>query len=371
MASPSSHDRQPPPPPGRPAPATSLPLLQPEHLYKATALLFLFLVFYRYFAEISRILLIVYAAAILAVALNVVVGLVPTHRRLMSATVGLLILSLVAVGLWIGIPALGDELRGLVQEGPRFEEAIQRWEEWLQQRIGIQVELFGEQTLDFLRGLLANAAVLGTARSLLEAIFIPLLILFGALYAVGKPNSRLLTPFLQALPREKRDDFRRLLTLLGSRLKGWVKGTLLGMLVVGTLTTAGLYLIGVEYALLLGVTAGLLEIVPILGPWIAGAVAVGIAFIDDPTKALWVALLMLAIQQLESNLITPFVMSSAAKVHPFVTLFALFLFGSIFGFLGVILALPIVILLWTVLEVLWVERAIDTDEDRIEPLVKE
>jgi predicted PurR-regulated permease PerM len=64
-------------------------------------------------------------------------------------------------------------------------------------------------------------------------------------------------------------------------------------------------------------------------------------------------------------------MSQQAEVHPLVTLFSLILFGSLFGFLGVLLALPLVMLFWTVIEVLWVERAIDTDDDRIRPVVKE
>ena len=73
----------------------------------------------------------------------------------------------------------------------------------------------------------------------------------------------------------------------------------------------------------------------------------------------------------EANLITPFTMSKVAKVHPFITLFALFLFGSLFGFIGMLLALPLVMLLWTLFQVFWVEGAIDTDHDRIAPVVEE
>ena len=78
-----------------------------------------------------------------------------------------------------------------------------------------------------------------------------------------------------------------------------------------------------------------------------------------------------AIQQLESNLITPIVMAKVADVHPFVTLFAILLFGSLFGFLGVLLALPLVLLFWTFVQVLWVERAIHAGDDRIPPIVDE
>jgi predicted PurR-regulated permease PerM len=176
---------------------------------------------------------------------------------------------------------------------------------------------------------------------------------------------------LRSVPRDRRLAFRRLFELLGARLRGWVKGTLMAMVAVGALMTLALTVIGVPYALILGIFAGVVEFVPLAGPWIGGAVAVVFAFLDDPNKALWTIIAVLVIQQLESNVITPLVMAKAAKIHPFVTLFALILFGSLFGFLGILLSIPLVLLLWTLVEVLWVERAIDTDEDPIAPVVKE
>jgi predicted PurR-regulated permease PerM len=345
--------------------------LRPEHLYKAVALFFGFLLIYSFFGPISRVLLIVYAAAILAVALNVIVGLVPSRRKLVSMALGVVLFAALAGALWFAIPALAGQFRGLVAEIPRFQEQLERLGDWVSEATGLNVEVFGEQSRQIVTGMFTDGEMLGTAVGLIEGLFLPIVILMGALYAVAKPNERLLSPLLNAVPRERRDSFRRLFTLLGERLKGWVKGTLIGMLVVGTLTTVGLLVIGIEYALLLGVLAGLFEIVPVIGPWVSGAVAVAAAFLVDPTRAIWVALLMLVIQQLESNIITPLVMSSVAEVHPFITLFALFFFGSIFGFLGIILALPLVLLVWTVVQVLWVERAIGAGGDEIEPLVRE
>jgi predicted PurR-regulated permease PerM len=346
-------------------------VLAPEHLYKAVGLLFLFLVFHSYFAQITRVLLIGYAAVILAVALNVLVRLVPTHRRLVSAGLGLLIFGLIGLTLWIAVPALTNQLRGLAGEAPRFQEQLDLLSGWIRDRTGLNVELLGPSTQALFGDMFAGPDVLGTAWGVVEGLFLPLVVLVGALYAVAKPNEKLLSPLLHVVPRERREDFRHLFSLLGERLKGWVKGTLVSMFVVGLLTGVGLWMLGVRYSLLLGVVSALLEIIPLVGPWVAGGAAVAVAFVHDPTSALWVALLMVVIQQLESNLITPLVMSQAAEVHPFVTLFALFFFGSIFGFLGIILALPLVLLVWTTVEVLWVDRAIQAEGDRIEPLVRE
>lgn len=344
--------------------------IRPEHLYKATGLLFLLLIFHSNFATISRVLLLVYAAAILGVAFNVLVGLVPSHRRLTSAVLGLAIFAAIGLAFWGALPALARQFRGLISDLPRFEAELNRLSQYLQDTTGLDVELFGEASRQAIASFV-DAQLLGTAVGLVGGIFLPLVILIGGLYAVAKPNERLLSPLLHVVPRDRRESFRELISLLGLRLKGWVKGTLMAMILVGTLVSLGLWVLGVPYALLLGVISGLLEIIPLLGPWIAGAIAVGVAVIDEPVKGLWVALLMLVVQQLEGNVITPLVMAKAAEVHPFVTLFALFLFGSLFGLLGLLLAVPLAILVWTIVEVLWVDRAIGSEGEVIEPLVHE
>jgi predicted PurR-regulated permease PerM len=96
-----------------------------------------------------------------------------------------------------------------------------------------------------------------------------------------------------------------------------------------------------------------------------------VAFLDDPMKGLWAVVAILAIQQVESQLITPLVMAKTAEVHPFVTVFAIVLFGGLFGFLGILLALPLVLLVWTVVQTLWVERALGAGGDRVAPVVEE
>lgn len=346
--------------------------LCPEHLYKAVGLAFLAALFYRFFDEITRVLLTIYAAAILAVAFNIVVGLFPRQRRWTSAALGLLVLGAIGVTLWLGVPALADQLRGVADRVPDLEGRLQEWSAWLQQQTGLNVRITGERLQDYFQnffGEMQGGEVLGRAWSLLDFLILPLLILVGGLYAVSGPNDRLLTPLLRVVPRNRRPAFRRVLELLGIRLRGWVAGTLISMLIVGVLTTITLHLLGAPYALLLGTLNGVLEFVPIVGPFVGGGTAVLVTFLDSPSLAAGVLIAVLAIQQLESNVITPIVMSKAAEVHPFITVFAIFLFGGLFGFLGILLALPLVLLLWTVVEVLWVERAIDTDEDTIEPVV--
>ena len=145
----------------------------------------------------------------------------------------------------------------------------------------------------------------------------------------------------------------------------------LAMLAVGTLATVLFLLLGVPYALLLGVFNALTEFVPILGPWVGGLAAVIVAAVTDPTKGALTAIAVIIIQVTENAIITPLTMENRAKVHPFVTLLSLLLFGALFGFLGVLLAIPLVLLIWTVVEVFWVEARLHNDQADLEPVVEE
>jgi predicted PurR-regulated permease PerM len=348
--------------------------IRPEHLYKTALLLLALALVFRFFREISQTLLLVYAAAIVAIVLNPLARRLPVQRRLTAGLVGISVLSLVGFLLWLAIPALISQLRDLVDRAPEFQAQLELWAEWLRQTTGLNIALLGDETARMASNIfrsLGTDEILGRARGALEVLLVPFVVLIGGLYALADPNRRLLLPLLRVVPADRRDSFYRIFKLLGERLFDWIRGTLIAMLVVGLLSSAALYVIGVPYWLLLGTIIGLLEFIVIFGPWIGGVPAVLIAFLDEPMKGVWAAIAILAIQQLESYLITPWAMSQAARIHPLVTLFALIFFGSVFGLLGILLALPLVILVWTVTEVLWVERALGASDDRLEPVVEE
>lgn len=355
--------------------------LRPEHLYRAVALAFLLALVYRYWDELTRVFLLGYAAAILAVVLNALQRRLPLKRKWVAALVGLTVVGIVVAALAVGMPLLFKQAKGILQTGPQLEQQITKWEQQIQQRTGMHVEIprpskmfqgggqsGGGQNSESGGG---GSGMLGRAASLLEVLFIPLILFFGGLFALASPNDRLLTPMMRVLPDGLRLAWYRIFQLLGDRLLGWARGTATAMLGVTLLSIAAFWAIGVPNALALGLFNGLMEFIPLFGPWLGGLTAVAVAFLDDPQKAMWVAISALAIQQIEANLITPWAMAHNAEVHPFVTLFALVLFGGLFGFLGILLALPLVMLVWTIVQVLWVERAIDTDRERIAPVVSE
>lgn len=134
---------------------------------------------------------------------------------------------------------------------------------------------------------------------------------------------------------------RELLDDLSTKIGGYVRGVLVNMIVIGVLSFAGVALLGVPYALLLGVIAALTESIPIVGPLLGGSAAVLVASLAlGPQKALEVAVLYLVIQQIEGNTLVPYVMNRAVALHPLAIVVALVIGSALLGVPGAILAVP-------------------------------
>jgi predicted PurR-regulated permease PerM len=342
---------------------------QGERLYRAAGLLFLFAILYRFFDPLSRMLLIAFVGAILGVAFNAIVVRMPMRRGFAVALLALATLGALVGMAWLGVRMLVGQVRALIEDFPAIVDGA---ETWIQDSLGLDVELMGPRVRAAVEGLFGGVdggTLMAGAFGVVELLALMVLILAGAFFIVAKPNHQLLTPLMRAVPRERRPAFRRMFERLGERLAGWLWGSLIAMVAVGAMSIAAYYLIGVPYPLLMGVLMGVLNIIPLVGPWIAGAVVALVTLFQDPGLVLWVALAVLVIQEVESNLIRPYVMSGSAELHPFVTLLALLLFSSMFGILGAILSLPLVLAIGTVVEVLWVEETLHAGDDEIEPVV--
>lgn len=124
-------------------------------------------------------------------------------------------------------------------------------------------------------------------------------------------------------------------------LSGFIRGQLLVALVLSVITTAGLWLLDIKYALILGVIAGLLDVIPYFGPILGAVPAVVIAFIDSPINAVWVILLYIFIQQLEGAVLSPKIVGSRVGLHPIAIIIAVLLGGKLFGLFGLLIAVPV------------------------------
>lgn len=133
------------------------------------------------------------------------------------------------------------------------------------------------------------------------------------------------------------------------RMRAWFWGELTLMIIIGVATFIGLNLLNVRYAIPLALLAGLLEIVPVLGPVLSAVPAVIVASSDGFFLALALVALYFIIQQIENQIVVPLVMKRAVGLNPIVTLAALIIGGKLAGFLGVLLAIPVTLFLETIL----------------------
>jgi predicted PurR-regulated permease PerM len=141
---------------------------------------------------------------------------------------------------------------------------------------------------------------------------------------------------------------------LNRAIGGFLRGQLFVALIVGVLCSVGLLIIGLRFWLLIGMIAGLFNIVPLIGPWIGGVPGVIVALTTgDLGQAIGVVVVMVAAQQIDNHFITPYVMQRAVKLHPAAVILALLAGGSIAGFAGLLVAVPTAAVLKIVVGHLW------------------
>lgn len=144
-------------------------------------------------------------------------------------------------------------------------------------------------------------------------------------------------------------------------LRGWMVGQAVSSLVVAAFTWAGLALLGVPASGGLGLIAGLLDVIPMIGPIIAGVPAVLLAFTVSPITAVWTIVLFLIIQQIQGNFLQPMIQKQAVDVPPAILLFAVVAAGLLFGFLGVLLAAPLTVVVFVLVQRIYVRTLLGKD----------
>lgn len=128
-------------------------------------------------------------------------------------------------------------------------------------------------------------------------------------------------------------------------LSGFIRGQLLVALFVGVASGISLIILQVEFAILIGIIAGITNVIPYLGPIMGGVPAAVIAFLDSPMKALWVVLAFVVIQQTESSVVSPRIVGQRVGLHPTMIILALLVGGSLWGFVGLLIAVPLAAIL--------------------------
>ena len=233
----------------------------------------------------------------------------------------------------------------------------------LEPSFDLRVGRLVEQGRSFLAGG-AFSTVASVGASVVNVLSLLAVILISTIYMVARPRP-LVEGFVAFFPAGRRPAVRKVLREMYEAVQKWFLGQLTDMALVGVLSTLALYLIGIPFALLLGILTGLLCFIPLLGPVFSVFPPLLLALASgDPVMALWVVAAYDVIQSIEGNVIEPMVMSRAISLHPVVIVFALLVAGTLFGFVGLLLAVPSVAALHVLVRELWIEKM---DEEGVDP----
>lgn len=160
---------------------------------------------------------------------------------------------------------------------------------------------------------------------------------------------------LTACPSRHVETVLNLFCSISESLGNYLRALFLDAAIIGVLAAMGLYLLGVEYALVLGAAAGISGLIPYIGPLLVGAISAGLAMVQFQAwgPGLHVLLLFVGLRFVDDWALQPFIMSKAADLHPVILLLALMIGGHFFGLLGLILAAPTACVLHVILETIW------------------
>ncbi len=162
--------------------------------------------------------------------------------------------------------------------------------------------------------------------------------------------------YLKLFPPKYREQAKNITESISHKVGGYVRGQLLLMFAVGLLTAIGLKIINMEFALLLGIIAGVMEIIPIVGPVLAAVPAFIVALAQDPWLALWVIVVYLIVQRLENHILTPMILGTFLEMHPLIIIIAILVAASTLGVFGVILSPAIAASLYVLFQELYLKK---------------
>lgn len=281
-------------------------------------------------------------------------GVAWLEKRGIAKPVGILIIFglvgiLLGLLIWATVPVLVEQGAALSQS---LAEGYQLLRQWLQESPNILLSRFLDILPQNLQGLMPGgestltevempiAANEGQGEEMLiglaQAVAVVMLTFYWTLESEFVKNAIFLL-----VPLPKRANARQVVTEIETRVGGYLLGQGLLCLIIGLVAFAAYLIIGLPHALLLAIFAGLLEAVPIVGPFLGAVPAIIIGLSVSPATALWVILATAIIQQLENSYLVPRVMSRVIGIRPLVSLLSLLALGSLYGVLGALIALPL------------------------------
>ena len=336
--------------------------------YRAVVLAAALLVFGLLFQELLTLLLAVLITVIIAIALASVAS--KLERLGIPRPIGALVALLAGLSAIAGlfaliIPPFVDQTNEFVDNVPAIVDDLR---DQVHDLTGAKPDDIADQVQNFAEGYTDDPGrligpITSIGLSIAGIIGALVLILLTAYYMAIKPQP-LLDGIRRLVPPPHRHRADHIMARLRSSWIGWMRGLAADMLVSGVLLYIGLTIIGLDYAILFAVLTALLTVIPYFGAIASGIPPVLFALTDSPGKALVVIIIYTLVQQVEGNLTIPLVMSKTVRLHPALIAVGVVVVGQLFGFVGLIVAVPVLSMMTILVEELWVKPMEEADRRR-------
>lgn len=282
---------------------------------------------------IRDLLVILFVAIILMSALSPLVNFFVKLKLPKSLSIALTYIIIIGF-LVVSVAAI---LQPLIEESTRLVVTLPQVVGSLFNIANIDKSLLQSELTAFSKNVFS---ILSNTANLLLAIIFLLVLTFYLLMERENLEARIASLF-----QDKQERVKEKLKAIEEKLGAWLRGQLFLSVVIGVLSYIGLFLLNIPYALPLALIAGVLEVIPVIGPIISAIPAIFIAVTISPILALGVAAMFFVIQQLENHLIVPQVMKKAVGLNPLVVILAIAVGSRLLGFAGALLAVPLAVVL--------------------------
>lgn len=325
-----------------------------------TVLAILFFIYiYKNFLMVRTITLSILVAAMLAYFLNPMVKSVRKRLKI-SDTLAILTVFLIVILIFLILgftvfPKTISDIKNLIIKFPEYyKQTLESINDFFNQYelfkgINLDNELIIDNISKIYKKQTANAGnlLVNSAKNVMSFVFSLVLTPIFAFYFL-KDKDKIKEKFKAMIPEARKERLIRLFSNIHNDMTKYIIGKIKMAIFVGFATFIMLLALGVEFSFVIGIITCVADIVPYVGPLMGLVPAFVFAFIDSPIKALWIFVLYLFIQWIENNIVGPKILSEETGFHPIVVLFLLIVGGSLFGFLGMILSVPIALVIKTV-----------------------
>jgi predicted PurR-regulated permease PerM len=313
-----------------------------------------FLIFWLLY-RLQTVLLLFFVAMVLGTAIRPAVEWL--YRRGISRTTGVILVYIAIAALLTAflatiVPLLVEQTTQLSQNLPEFYLTVRNWllysDNRLLRNIGVRIPTqlglllntnpTTEEVLDQVTQTILYANLL--IRGILSMLAIFLL----AYYWTQESNGVIRT-LLRLIPPQRKKEFLEFVDHVEAKIGAYIRGEAILCSVIGVAAFVSYLLIGLPFALALGIFAGIMEMIPVFGPALGAVPALLVALSISPTKAIWVVIATVVIQNAENMFLLPRVMNKSMGVNSIIVLLSMVAFGSVFGLAGVLLALPLAAIL--------------------------